>query len=545
MDIHVPVRTNIFKSIVVMTSVYSSQFNCEIKLNDRGRASTDGNVIHIPKPIPEQLDLTWGYCAHEAGHIEHSDIDLIIATKQTDPLLGWLLNVIEDTRIELEMVRQFPGVKKYFISLAIKLLKFTGVDEIDLNQSILGTYLFYYIRGKLTGYPIWDETTLNLECLVSQSTNIFFMLSLQDKLNTIPELKSTADCYSLATDLLELIQQPPQSNQSESPDGSNENTNHNGSEKDCSNDVESDEFPDACDESITQQFLSSSQEDLPEGDLGDLIESVLNLPGNKEAMTSEEMLYISKADIHQVTSLTESSDSFESVAKHTTVHLRNGLVKLLESETRTQKVTTKRGRRVARGKAARLLTGNTRIFKCKFQHREDINSDVVVLADSSGSMGRNIENVKIATYALLSCLDKIEGANSSAYAFSNNRVTSLKEPAESFSPGVRARVASLMSLGGTPATQSYWVAVQTLMSMQSHKKVIIMVTDGGPDDPQSTKNIVTSLKENGVFIICLGVGVSEQTTHILNHIYGEDGWLNVPNFETLPKELLKVARYVI
>lgn len=579
--IAIPDRQNLTKSIVVMAGVYSGQFDCEIIINDRGEASTDGKIINIPKPTPEFLDVTWGYAAHECGHIRDSDNALVIQTKTNDWILGWLLNVIEDTRIEAVMISHFPGVKKYFMALSEKVLTYQPQPD---NVDMLADYIFYYIRGKLTGYPIWDDAVLQLEKELIGQTSVFFIDGIQKQMDATLALDSTESALALAKELVEYIRKapedfPPNTSNNGNGGGSGENSNPSeiNQKSQDSNDMEegqSDESNDGkeqgsetqdsksgSDESkpdpnsqsesgkglkeVTEAFLNGDQTNRREGDLGKTLEKVLNKPENQEAMTPEERCNTGTGEVKSISVSNMEAESFESFARQSTTQLRHSLIKLMETKTRTQRVTTRRGRRLSRSKLNRLASGNTRIFKRKFQEREDVSSDVVVLADVSGSMKRNLDDVKVATFALLDCLNQIEGAQTCAYSFGCDAIHRIQSPGENFSASVKGRIASLNASGGTPAAQAYWAAVHSLTTMNSIQKVVIMVTDGGPDDVVATQNMVKLLHANNVQVICIGVGVDSSTVSILNHIYGNNGWLEVKQFNDLSSELLRVAKEII
>lgn len=547
---------NIERSIVIMTGVFASSFECEIILNENGIAETNGSVIRIPKPIPEKESLTWGYCAHESAHIRYTDFD-IYKDNQPSALLKWLVNVLEDTRIEALMLLEFPGVRQYFNDLSLDVLAYDGGHTKDTHQAI-GDYLFYYVRGKLTGYPIWDSHTQSLEEYVLQSTSLAFLDELKGLLNQTLHCQSTQDCVDLAKAILEFLNESvdsepkpedegePENGQPKDEGDSEEGGNGNNGDTEGGKPSTNDGEPDG---NSNKEFLEGKVDKLPEGDLGRTLEKILSNPENQAPFTPEERAYTSASEtkVADIQSDVVGIDRFESFARGTTTKLRASLMNIIEAKTRSQRVVSKRGRRISKSKSSRLLTGDLRIFKRKFQEQNTPDCDLVILTDTSGSMTKDLQSAKVATFALLDCLDKIEGVNTAAFSFGRTEATCLKKVNESFSRVVKARIASLTASGGTPATEAYWASVHALIAMDASKKVVIMVTDGEPNDIPATKNMVDMLRKDGVNVICLGVGVhsSRKSIDALNIVYGNGQWLNISSFDKLPSELLRIAKDIV
>ncbi|MDF9399119.1 VWA domain-containing protein [Vibrio sp. 1180_3] len=297
-----------------------------------------------------------------------------------------------------------------------------------------------------------------------------------------------------------------------------------------------------------KEFIQATQVDLGESDTGKMVAAFLSEDNAKDKLSEVEMYNVGTGETMEPNVTNKTLECFESMAIQTTISLRHGLLRLIEDQTRNQKMVTKKGRRLAKGKSHRLLVGDMRIFKRKWRERDTVDCDLVVLADSSGSMGVNIEDVKIATYALLDCLDRIEGANTSAYAFgvSDDAIVELKNHNERFDNLVKAKIASLRADGGTPAAQAYWCSAHSLFRMQGKKKIVVMITDGQPDSPKAAKEMVETLERNGITVICLGVGRGAIiAAPILDYVYGINRWLKVEKFDLLPNELIRVAKEVI
>src|SRR5699024_4524922 len=70
-------------------------------------AYTDGQSIQLPaiRESYPNMDIVWGYLAHEAAHIKFTDF----AHHGCSALEHSLVNALEDCRIEKEMINVYPG----------------------------------------------------------------------------------------------------------------------------------------------------------------------------------------------------------------------------------------------------------------------------------------------------------------------------------------------------------------------------------------------------------------------------------------------------
>lgn len=130
--------------------------------------------------------------------------------------------------------------------------------------------------------------------------------------------------------------------------------------------------------------------------------------------------------------------------------------------------------------------------------------DFVLLLDTSGSMeGTPMSEAKKACYALVDeiidlsvhRLGLVTFANKSylAYSLGNNQ------------NDLRNRIANLSADGGTNMFPAFREAESALKS-STNNKVIIMVSDGQPFDPNETLIKARNLEKQGIKIIAIGVG---------------------------------------
>ena len=99
-----------------IVKVLSKDQNIQVIFN-QDDAYTDGEIINLPEiSLTENLSrkkvsAIRGLVDHECGHIRHTDIETMkVASKRINSkMLSFLLNVIEDCRIDTIVSNEMPG----------------------------------------------------------------------------------------------------------------------------------------------------------------------------------------------------------------------------------------------------------------------------------------------------------------------------------------------------------------------------------------------------------------------------------------------------
>ena len=102
---------------------YASKFGVNLFMYGNS-AYTDGKNITIPRldfENEEEMEMAFGYVAHECGHIRFSDFGSIKRAIDESSWLMNLFNALEDVRIEYLQSRDWPGLTKSFSFLVEKL----------------------------------------------------------------------------------------------------------------------------------------------------------------------------------------------------------------------------------------------------------------------------------------------------------------------------------------------------------------------------------------------------------------------------------------
>lgn len=104
------------KSLPLVASVLGDKYGVNVIVGG-DQACTDGKTIYLPRlPLDTDstlLSLAKGFLDHEAAHIRHTDFAALKAAKFT-PFEKHIWNIIEDWRVENQLIRIFPGCRPHF-----------------------------------------------------------------------------------------------------------------------------------------------------------------------------------------------------------------------------------------------------------------------------------------------------------------------------------------------------------------------------------------------------------------------------------------------
>lgn len=187
-------------------------------LLEGSEAYTDGKTIVLPTlPIDDSdtTTLALGYIDHECGHVRETEHEKFKEAYYESPFIKFLLNVLEDIRIEKLMGTRFPGARVNLARLVKTLVRkgfFGRVNPTDPAELVSG-YLLYALRSKELGQTGLDEITRDASSKLDQEYP-----GLRAELDQAVDFEtkapqSTTDCYDLVKGVVEImkkyIKEPP------------------------------------------------------------------------------------------------------------------------------------------------------------------------------------------------------------------------------------------------------------------------------------------------------------------------------------------------
>ena len=204
--------------------------------------------------------------------------------------------------------------------------------------------------------------------------------------------------------------------------------------------------------------------------------------------------------------------------------IRAALQGLVQSQTLNRSQHACRGRRLDGKRLHRLPLGETKVFQRK-QSKVAPNTAIHLLLDKSESMGYQVTDSQgqpigsrmpialEATLALALAFEGIPGVNPGVTAFPGSHDDSVFRLLE-HGQRVNARTGafSLAAAGSTPMTEAIWFGAASLLRCREPRKVLIVMTDGQPNDTLSTLELLQRCRDSGIETV--GVGLSLDVSHL-------------------------------
>ena len=182
---------------------------------------------------------------------------------------------------------------------------------------------------------------------------------------------------------------------------------------------------------------------------------------------------------------------------------------------------------------------NPRMFQ-KADEVPGIDTAIHILLDRSGSMSKEIELACQACYALASALVTVNGVNLAVTAFPSD---CSGDTGSTVFPLLRhgERLADRFDLGVegmTPLAESLWWVTKELIKQKEQRKVILIISDGLPDDPQATSQTLTSIRELGIEV----AGIAIDSWHLANLINAQE---NIKNITELAPAMFRILQNLL
>lgn len=139
----------------ILSDIIKIKFNrnIKVKISDTTDSTyTDGKhiVIQSKKDITnayERLDIIFGLCFHEVAHCLYTNFKYVNELKiSSNPLLKYILNIIEDEEIESRLAKRDQSYGKYFAKLKYELIANSHISECSNNIDEICAILFYIVR---------------------------------------------------------------------------------------------------------------------------------------------------------------------------------------------------------------------------------------------------------------------------------------------------------------------------------------------------------------------------------------------------------------
>ncbi|GLS83815.1 MULTISPECIES: VWA domain-containing protein [Gammaproteobacteria] len=542
-------------ALPIVAAAYGEKFGVKVLIQGQD-AFTDGERIVIPTANPDDphyQQIAWGYLAHEAAHIRHTNFDMV-QKASSKPIRKALLNIIEDVRIENELAKDYPGTRRS-ISQVIEYMVDTQqmcVPEQLEPASNLQAWLLFRLRCHFLGQKALTPLYQAVDERVRQLFPAAAMSRLSAMLTAVPSLASTGEVLKLVDAIVAMLEE-----ESRPPQDESDADNGNDIGQDASNDSNNSS------DSQTPEADSSAMGDAAETGDSDNSDQADNLRQALEASAAQfepdtfaqvaEVLS-EQAEGHQgVTPLSLpqaehamlGDEAILTLSASESAQIRARLRGMVQSSQDNRNHAKRHGLRVATHRLAASQAGESRLF-IQRQPRIAPNAAVHLLVDISGSMGKpigegNRKYFHVANEAALALAMALEGIPGVVPAVSyfpgiHQEVSIALLPKQS----VRHRAACFdqKPRGCTPMAQAMWFAANSLLAQKQKRKLMIVLTDGDPDDWAATHDIVDRCRRSGFEL--LGIGIQ---TRSVEKFFPQSIVIN--DVKDLKRELFEVTQQLL
>ena len=269
-----------------------------------------------------------------------------------------------------------------------------------------------------------------------------------------------------------------------------------------------------------REVLDASNDAFKEAKKMDISESVskeinLNARGTHGSILSSP---ISIEDLRKVPQVTATPTHRLEQAKADSTFARRALQGLIETQTRAKVRTATTGWKLSSTRLAGLSTWNMRVFERRSE-KKAVSSAVHILLDLSSSMKKEQEIAIRAALALTQALLSFRHCSPALTVFPYRQ----KKCAVVLPHGVRQlnrsrqMIDSLEAYGSTPLIHALMSASVALAPQREDRKILLVVTDGYPDDMETTIRLIHRLESSGVIVIGLGIRTNVDQIFHSNH----------------------------
>ena len=513
------IRTkDVLNCLPLLASILGDRYGVQIRIGGK-EACTNGKVIHLPSlPMdcePELLALANGFTDHEAAHIRHTDFDVLNAAN-LDPVTFSLFNSLEDWRVEKKLSGFFPGCRKNLNWLIRRFFVEQAQPRAGDDSPALA--VLDYVLLTVRAWDV-DEVTSARQYAASIMTQHF--PDLKEALDAILvkvyiHCPDTAAAVGYARQIAMCIRQwePPQ------PTATSKCTNANGKSAvrqttgttvDAASQIDQQPEPVQPPRALRalplKALFHAEVQDLPQN-IGEIMAIELT---SCRSETTDDALTSAIEGTRQAAPLPAEQ---RLQALQASIALRTRLQGFLQAQTQKRCSIGRRGT-LHTSSLHRLQVGNTRVFQ-KESEQQGINTAVHILLDASGSMaGAPINLANRACFAVAKALGHIRGVNPAVTAFPATAGTDSVFPIMRHGQAV-PDLFDIRASGGTPLAGALWWVLQTMLPLKEQRRIILVITDGMPDNPLAANNAIGMAQKLGFEVYGLGIR-NEHITFLLPH----------------------------
>lgn len=496
------------RTLMLVAQTYAKLFGISLRIQG-STAYTNGKVITIPR-IKDDADprLVYGYIAHEAGHIKHTNFSVVKESKSS--ILAELFNILEDARIEKLMGREYVGVRENLYNLSMQVndmpseLEYAQAPEFAKIESLVLWTAFYFHCGYLKHKKALVTALKSVRRIMTHHS-VTLLYRMTQELNKV---KDSEGALKLAKALLTVIRNKDNYQQpvlEHSKNVANNNSDRVPSEKDLRNFFNVHGAGKALTKSIqdlTGLMIAHDGRNL----LDERMQTFMNTKmSNSNATSSRDDYGVLREDISDAGDSNYIRHGFD-------YRLVNTISRMTRAYVEKMHDLAEQGKHLDIKRLVRVPFGEENIFKHN-QLELEHDTHVHILVDVSSSMmtsdGGEIsraEDANRCALAVAMALERIDNVSRAVTHFpgKSSEYSITCKPNER----INARIASRFDQkprGSTPFAQALWYAFQEMAFNNRQRNVVIVITDGMPDSVSNVKKAFDFAKKNDVKIYGISI----------------------------------------
>lgn len=497
---------DILKSLPLLASVLGRQHGVQVTIGGT-EAFTNGRIVNLPAlPLDvgsEVLALCRGYLDHESGHLRYTNFSALQA-EHLYPVEKFIWNAIEDWRVEKALSEVYPGCKTNLQWLARRIF----VDEFKPSQDPETSIMSYL----LLSCRAWSVPEIEASRQIERQTVAQHYPQLLGKLDALlakvrahcPDTRAAIDYAKQIAELIEEHQEPQPGSKEAGGQGQGQESGQLQEEeqgqalKQMQEKGQEQEQNNYRHMSILDQGepIHITEENLPKT----FSEQLADRLGTISALTPEEQQIHLAIPVRQTPAPLPEDEQRKALTE--TTGLRYRLQRMLQA-TRMRDTSPSRHGRLCPHNLHRMFVGNPRLFRSDAPIPA-VNTALHLLVDTSGSMaGQPIRRARQACFAIAHALKAVPGINLGVTTFPAQGETYSVTPVLEHGRPCHANF-KFETTGSTPLTEALLWATQELCKQPEPRKILIVLTDGSPDNPVTCKQAIA---EASHFIEIYGVGI--------------------------------------
>lgn len=221
-----------------------------------------------------------------------------------------------------------------------------------------------------------------------------------------------------------------------------------------------------------------------------------------------------------------------------TTQIRTKLVKEIQAKTQSDTTIGARGRRLSSSHLHRIAAGDGRVFS-RTTEEIDMDTAVLLIVDGSSSMREEIKGSRDqqrimkamdSCFATARALEMIDGVSVACMMFPQYEVIKPFDVRRSQPERYRLKTG-----GSTPMDTAIYVGARLLAKTEKSRRIMLVMTDGEPDNPYTAKAAIDAVGRSGVEVMGLGMATDAGATLF-------DRWVVLNDLSNLPHTLLTLVR---